>query len=369
MGLQNTFHRLRIALVPPLWARVAPGTSGGVEGIVYLLAEELVKQGHEVTVFTSSDSPTSAKIRAVCKRNMIEAMERSLAWEYEYYETCSIAEALQQSDSFDLIHFHVGCYAIPMGALSRTPILHTLHNPITPDAIWLLNRYANAAVTAVSHRQIAEIPENRRDEIRVIYNSCDFDSYEFSASPGKYLAFLGRISKEKSPLDAIEIAKKTGLPIVVAGQPLDQEERAYFREKIEPLIDGKNVIYIGQADHRQKVALLKHAGALLFPIQWDEPFGVVMIEAMACGTPVIAFQRGAVKEVVDFGKTGFYADSMRALVSLVPRTLALDRGTVRDHAWQRFGHGNMVAGYLRVYESVLSRGDDRQLSFPRARRA
>ena len=369
MNLQNTPRRLRIALVPPLWARVSPGTSGGVEGIVYLLAEELVKQGHEVTVFTSSDSPTSARIQAVCKRNLIEAMERRLAWEYEYYEACNIAEALQQSDSFDLIHFHVGCYAIPLGALSRTPILHTLHNPITPDAIWLLNRCANAAVTAVSRQQIAEIPENRRHEIRVIYNSCDFESYEFSASPGKYLAFLGRISKEKSPLDAIEIAKKAGLPIVVAGQPLDQEERAYFREKIEPLIDGENVIYIGQADHWQKVALLKHAGALLFPIQWDEPFGVVMIEAMACGTPVIAFQRGSVKEVIDFGKTGFYADSMRALISLVPRALALDRGIVRDHARQRFGHVNMVAGYLRAYESVLSRGDDRQLSFPRAGRA
>jgi glycosyltransferase involved in cell wall biosynthesis len=244
-----------------------------------------------------------------------------------------------------------------------------LHNPITPDGIWLLNRYANAAVTAVGRQQIAEIPENRRDNIRVIYNGCDFESYEFSASPGKYLAFLGRISKEKSPLDAIEIAQEAGLPIVIAGQPLDQEERSYFKEKIEPLMDGENVIYIGQADHRQKVALLKHAGALLFPIQWDEPFGVVMIEAMACGTPVIAFERGSVKEVIDFGKTGFYADSMHALIPFVQRALSLDRGIVRDHARQRFGHVNMVTGYLKAYESVLSKGDDRQLSFPRARRA
>ncbi len=353
MNLQNTSRRLRIALVPPLWARVAPGTSGGVEGIVYLLAEELVKQGHEVTVFTSNDSPTSARIKAICKRNMIEAMERGLAWEYEYYETCNIAEALQQSDSFDLMHFHVGCYAIPLGLLSPTPVLHTLHNPITSDAIWLLNRYANAAVTAVSRQQIAEIPENRRREIRVIYNGCDFESYEFSASPGKYLAFLGRISREKSPLDAIEIAQEAGLPIVVAGQPLDQEERTYFREKIEPLIDGENVIYMGQADHQKKVSLLKNAGALLFPIQWDEPFGVVMTEAMACGTPVIAFQRGSVKEVIDFGKTGFYADSMRALSSFVPRAMTLDRRIIREHANERFGHVRMVDEYLRAYEALL----------------
>src|SRR5438094_10619251 len=267
MTERNTSRRLRIALVPPMWARVAPATQGGVEYLVYLLAEELVRRGHEVTVFTASDSPTRARIAALCEWNLIEAMEKGHASEYEYYETCNIAEALQESDAFDLIHFHVGCYAIPLGAFSRTPILHTLHNPITPDAIWLLNRYANVAVTAVSQQQIAEIPENRRQKIRVIYNGCDFESYDFSASPGKYLAFLGRISKEQSPLDAIEIAKRAGLPIVVAGQPLDQEEQAYFKEKIEPLIDGENVIYIGQADHQQKVALLKDAGAFLFPIQ------------------------------------------------------------------------------------------------------
>src|SRR5207245_9527189 len=144
-------------------------------------------------------------------------------------------------------------YAVPGGAVSRTPILHTLHSPITPDAIWLLNRYANTAVTAVSQQQIAEIPESRRQEIRVIYNGCDFESYEFSASPGKYLAFLGRIAKQKSPLDAIEIAKRAGLPIVVAGQPLDRGEQAYFKEKIEPLIDGENVIYIGQPTLHQRV--------------------------------------------------------------------------------------------------------------------
>ena len=197
----------------------------------------------------------------------------------------------------------------------------------------------------------------------MIYNGCDFESYDFSASPGKYLAFLGRISKEKSPLDAIEIAKRAGLPIVVAGQPLDQEEQAYFKEKIEPLIDGENVIYIGQADHQQKVALLKDAGAFLFPIQWDEPFGVVMIEAMACGTPVIAFQRGSVKEVVDFGKTGFYADCIPSLSSFVPGALSLDRRAVREHAKQRFGHVRMTNEYLETYQTLVQRWNGRATLF------
>ena len=353
MRPQNTFRRLRIALVPPLWARVAPATQGGVEYIAYLLAEGLVKRGHEVTVFTSSDSPTIAKVEALCECNLIEAMERNRVWEYAYYETCNIAEALQRSDSFDIVHFHMGGYAIPLGVLSRAPVLHTLHNPITPDAIWLLERYANAPVSAVGRQQIARIPQNRRSSIRVIYNGCDFEAYEFSSSPGKHLAFLGRMGPEKSPLDAIRIAKEAGLPIVLAGQPLDEQERAYFVEKIEPLIDGNNVIYVGHVDYREKVDLLKHACALLFPIQWDEPFGLVMIEAMACGTPVVALQRGSVEEVVDFGKTGFYAESMQALSSLVPRALSLDRRVVREGARERFGHERMVDEYLQAYEEIL----------------
>jgi len=369
MKAQNTSRRLRIALVPPLWAQVAPATKGGVEYIVYLLAEELVKRCHEVTVFTSSDSPTSARIDALCQWNMIEAMERNRAWEYEYYETCNIAETLQKSDSFDVIHFHVGCYAIPLGVLSRAPALHTLHNPITPDAIWLLGRYANAPVTAVSRQQIAEVPEDRRRSIRVINNACDFEAYEFSASPGKYLAFLGRMGPGKSPFDAIRIANEAGLPIVLAGQPLDDEERAYFTEKIKPLINGKDVIYIGQVDHRQKSAVLKDAGALLFPIQAEEAFGLVMIEAMACGTPVIAFQRGSVEEVVDFGKTGFYADSMQVLASFVPRALSLDRRVVREHAKQRFGHVRMVDEYLQAYEAILKARWNGRASLTTARKS
>jgi glycosyltransferase involved in cell wall biosynthesis len=299
---------------------------------------------------------------------MIEAMERGLASEYEYYETCNIAEALKNSSSFDIIHSHVGCYAVPLGALSSVPVLHTLHNPVTPDAIWLLERYPTAAVTAVSRRQIAGMPEWRRDGIRVINNGCDFDSYEFSPSPGKYLAFLGRMGPGKSPLDAIRIASKAGMPIVLAGQPLDVEERAYFSEKIEPLIDGSKVVYVGQVDHRQKCVLLKGAAALLFPIQAEEAFGLVMIEAMACGTPSIAFQRSSVEEIVDFGKTGFYSESMQALPSFVSLAAALDRQTVREHAKVRFGHERMVDEYLQAYEALLNAIWDTRIPLNSARK-
>lgn len=157
------------------------------------------------------------------------------------------------------------------------------------------------------------------------------------------------------------------MPIVLAGQPLDEEERGYFTKNIEPLIDGDNVVYVGQADHQQKCALLRDAAALLFPIQAEEAFGLVMIEAMACGTPVIAYQRSSVEEVVDFGKTGFYADSMRALSSFVPRALTLDRRAVREHAKERFSHVRMVEEYLQVYEVILNAGCNAQTSLIPAR--
>ena len=346
MKRQNASRLMRVALVPPLWARVAPATQGGVEYLVYLLAEELVKRGHEVTVFTSSDSPTSARIEAISNWNLIEAMEKGYVGEHKYYETCNIAEALQKSDTFDVIHLHVGCHAIPFGVFSRAPILHTLHTPITPDAVWILNRYAQAAVTAVSRQQITKIPEERRRNIRIIHNACDFDAYQFSESPGRYLTFLGRMAPGKGAFEAIQVAREAGLPIVLAGRPLTAKDQAYF--------DDKHVVYVGQVDQQRKSALLRDAGALLFPILAEETFGLVMIEAMACGTPVLAFRRSAVEEVIDFGKTGFYADSIQALLSLVPRALSLDRRAVFEHARQRFGQERMVDEYLQVYEALLA---------------
>ncbi len=210
-------------------------------------------------------------------------------------------------------------------------------------------------MTAVSHSQIASIPGQRRSSIQVIHNGCDFAAYDFSPHPGNYLAFLGRMGPGKSPHSAIRIANQTGLPLVLAGQPLDQEEHAYFAEKIHPLIDGRNVIHIGAVDQCQKNSFLRDAAALLFPIEAEEAFGMVMIEAMASGTPVVALRKSSVQEVVDVGKTGFYADSLEELVPLVHDALALDRSVVREHARQRFSHLRMVDEYLGMYRSLPHR--------------
>lgn len=233
--------------------------------------------------------------------------------------------------------------------------MHTLHTAVSPDDLWVFQHYPEAAVVAVSRSQIASVPEPRRPSIRVIYNSCDFAAYDLADPPGEYLAFLGRMGARKNPLDAIRIAKAAGLPIVLAGRPQYAEEEQYFAEKIQPLIDGKMVRYIGPANHEKKRKFLRDAAAFLFPTSWSEPCAVAPLEAMACGLPVLAYDNGSVPEVIDYGVTGFYADSADALAALVPKALALDRRAVREHARRRFSHQRMVDEYLATYREVTAR--------------
>jgi glycosyltransferase involved in cell wall biosynthesis len=190
----------------------------------------------------------------------------------------------------------------------------------------------------------------------VIYHGIDFNTYEFSTQGGDYLAFLGRMGPQKSPLHAIQVARAAGMRLILAGQPQNAEEEVYFAEKIKPLIDGTQVIYLGPVDHQRKNQLLKNAAALLFPIQGEEAFGLAMVEAMACGTPVLGWKQSSVVEIVDFGQTGFYGDSVERLADYVPPTLALDRRAIRARAKQRFGHMRMADEYLQVYQELAKRG-------------
>lgn len=347
---------LRIAQVAPLWTSVPPATYGGTELIVHLLTEELVRCGYDVTLFATGDSQTSAKLRPVCESNLIKVMRDGGAYQYEHYANASICEAMRDGNSFDLIHCHLGCAWIPLTALSATSVLHSIGSAVTVDDQWILNRYPNLIVTFRTYSQIATVPPEDRKNIRVIYNACNFEAFEFSEQAGKYFAFLGRMSPEKNPLGAIQIAKEVGLPIVLAGEPMIANEQQYFKEKIRPLIDGVSVIYWGPVNHAQKNDLLKNATALLFPIQWSEPFGIVMIEAMACGTPVVACKKGSVAEVIDFGKTGFYAESVEELTSVAYQAMSLNRYTVREHAKHRFSVRRMVDDYIELYESLVERG-------------
>lgn len=339
-------------MIPPLWASVPPKTYGGIERHVSLLADELVRRGHEVVLFATGDSRTGATLHAITPTGVAEIMDRGHAYFYEHYLNTAIAEALQGSEGFDLLHFHVGCPAMPLCLLSRAPVLHSLHTGLTLDDQWILDRFPEAAVTALSCSQIAPIEPERRRTISIVPYGFDFRGCVPAPGPAEYLLFLGRIAPHKAPDDAIRIARAAGRPIVLAGAPVTAEDRAFFAREIEPLLSGADVTYVGAVNEEQKRRLFDRAIALVFPIRWDEPFGLVMLEAMAHGVPVLACARGSVPEVVDHGTTGFCSTSPGELASLVDAAARLDRASVRKHAAQRFSHERMVDRYLALYDSL-----------------
>ncbi len=347
---------MRIAQVGPLWSSIPPRIYGGVELMAHLLAEELLQRGHEVTLFASGDSSTNARLCAICPVNIFEAMCRGEAYDYDYYATAAIAEAMRDRDQFDIILSHLGASKIPLGIVARVPIVHTLQTAVTADEQWVFRRYPEATVIAVSHSQIANVPEESRHNLHVSHNSCDFDAYDLADPPGQYLVFLGRMAPRKNPVDAIRIAQAVRMPLVLAGAPQARSEEIYFQDEVKPLIDGSQVRYIGSVNHEQKRELLRNAAAFLFPTSWAEPCAVAPIEALASGLPVLAYNNGSVAEVVEQGVTGFYANSVETLAALTPQALALDRKAIREHARKRFSHHRMVDDYLRIFSAVIKNG-------------
>lgn len=347
-------RRLRIAQVAPLWTPIPPRAYyGGTEVIVHLLTEGLVRLGHRVTLFASGDSQTGASLRPVIRENVIDAMARGEASAYEHYASAAMADALRMADSFDVIHcHHLDCSRIPFGAMSRVPVVYTVHNPLLADDRWILHRFSDTPVVCVSHAQASAVSAGHRS-LRVIHHGIDVGAYAASTSPGTYLVFLGRMGPHKGPVEAIRIARAAGMPLVLAGRAQDASEEAYFAGHVRPHIDGRTIRWVGPVDHAQKNALLAGAAALLYPIQWQESFGLVMIEAMACGTPVIACNKGAVPEIIEFGRTGFYADAVEELAAMVPAAMRLDRAAVRQEAMTRFSHERMVREYVEVYRSLV----------------
>jgi len=344
---------LRIAQVAPVWVPVPPPEYGGTEMIVHLLGEELVRRGCDVTLFAAGSSHTSGRLRRLCPEAVVDMMAGGAAYEYDHYANANLVEALASSEAFDVVHSHLGFQQVPLGRLARTAYLHTVHITPSADDRWVLERYPDVAVTAVSHAQVAEVAPARRRAIRVIHHGIDFDAYTPGAAPGRYLLFLARMSPQKSPLDAIRIAERAGLPLVLAGAPQNADERAYFEAEIAPRIDGRRVEWVGRVDQRRKQELLREAVALLFPIQGNEAFGLAMIEAMACGTPVIAWRRASVPEIVEHGATGFHGTSVDELAGFVERAMALDRAAIRARARERFHVTRMVDEYLAVYADLL----------------
>ncbi len=343
---------LRIAQVSPLWTSIPPATYGGIELLLKLLVDELVEQGHEVTLFATGDCQTRGELVSVAEACITDLMSRGEAYAYEHYANAAVAEALRRAAEFDLVHYHLTPGWIPLAAVSQRASLFTLHTCAVKDDEWAFAKYPQVEVAAISQFQIEETAARLGRNFPVVYNGCDFSAYEPVFEKGRYLAFLGRMSHAKNPAGAIAIAKALGMPLVLAGRPQNAEEERYFAAEVEPHLDGEAIRWIGPVNHSQKAELLRHASALIFPIQWDEPFGLVMIEAMACGTPVVGVKRGSVGEVVTEGVTGYSGATPEALIPLVSAAVRLDRRKVREVAEARFGYKQMVSSYVELYRKL-----------------
>jgi glycosyltransferase involved in cell wall biosynthesis len=341
---------MRIAQIAPLYESVPPKLYGGTERVVAHLTNALVERGHEVVLFASGDSHTDAQL--VPCREVALRLDKQLSWDIPAH-LAMLAEILKRAMSFDILHFHLDCFHLPLfkDILDRT--LTTVHGRQDINDLAMLHRhYPNYPLVSISHSQRRPLPHLRW--IRTIHHGYPKSQYAFSAKAnGGYLAFLGRVAPEKGVDRAIEISRRAGLPLRIAAK-VDSADKDYFEAHILPLLDSPGVEFIGEIGEAEKSEFLGNACALLFPISWPEPFGLVMIEAMACGTPVIAFNQGAVPEIVRHGLTGFIVETVQEAVKAVPRLAAIDRATVRATFERYFSVEVMAANYEAAYARVLA---------------
>ncbi|MGQ9869584.1 glycosyltransferase family 4 protein [Leptodesmis sp.] len=341
---------MRIAQIAPLWERVPPTTYGGTELVVGLLTEELVRRGHEVTLFASGDSITKATLKSVHPKAL--RLDKSVK-EASIYEMLQLTHVYERAKDFDIIHSHMGCAALPYARLVKTPTVHTLHGIFTPDNEKLFTYARQQPFISISHDQ--REPRLGLNYAATVYNGIDISAYRFYPKPSDppYLAFLGRLSPEKGTHLAIEIAKRSGWTLKIAGK-IDVVDVEYYETEIKPHIDGEQIQYLGEANHVQKNILLGNAVATLFPITWREPFGLVMIESMVSGTPVIAMKLGSTPEVIAHEQTGFLCHSIEECLQALQRIPEIDRAKCRQHVEENFSVQRMTDGYEAVYQQVLA---------------
>jgi glycosyltransferase involved in cell wall biosynthesis len=322
---------------------------GGTERVASFLTEELVRQGHEVTLFASGDSVTRAHLRAVVPRSLrLDPGCRDPV----AYHVLMLDEVLQSEREFDVIHFHLDYLQFPAVRKLIAPSLTTLHGRLDgAETVRMLRRFAHVPVVSISWKQRAPVPE--ANWIGNIYHGLPSALHTFQSRPGGYLAFLGRISPEKGPDRAIRIARRAGVPLRIAAK-IDKADRHYFEARIRPLLAGPGVEYLGEISDAEKGAFLGEALGLVFPIDWPEPFGLVLIEALACGTPVLAYRAGSVPEIVRPGETGFIVEDDQAAVAAVHRLAEIDRRRCRAEFERRFTVGRMASEYIVAYQRVAA---------------
>ena len=341
---------MKIAQVAPLFESVPPRLYGGTERIVSYITEGLINKGHDVTLFASADSKTDAELISPVKRSLRlnnKCMD-NYAPHFQMLEMVS-----REASRFDLIHFHIDYLHFPISRRENYNHITTLHGRLDiPELNALYNEYFDMPVVSISYFQ--RNPLQQANWVGNVYHGIPERLYDLNENRGRYLAFLGRISPEKRVDRAIEIALGAGLPLKIAAK-VDKTDLLYFESKIKPLLNNPSIEYIGEIDEEQKNYFLGNAMALLFPIDWPEPFGLVMIEAMACGTPVIAYPNGSVNEVIDHGSTGFVINDIKEGIDAVYKSLTLSRKDIRKVFEKRFTIKNMVKNYLDIYENIVKK--------------
>jgi glycosyltransferase involved in cell wall biosynthesis len=355
---------MRIAQIAPLTEPVPPKLYGGTERVVSYITEELVKEGHQVTLFASGDSETSAELVACCRRSLrLDPRVRDpLA-----HNILMLEKVRQRADEFDALHFHIDYLSFPLIREHNLPSVTTLHGRLDlPDLRSLYKEFYDVPLVSISNHQRMPLPPV--NWVGTVYHGLPLDLYPFVESPSlDYVAFLGRVSPEKRPDRAIAIAWRAGVKLKMASK-VDKVDEDYFNTDIKPLLQkhASHVEFVGEIELEERRALLGNALAVLFPIDWPEPFGLVMIEAMSCGTPVIAYHAGSVPEVVDDGVTGFIVSDESEAVAAIEKAGSLDRAVVRKRFEERFSVHRMVGDYVKLYEQAPR---PKQIERPRFRQA
>jgi glycosyltransferase involved in cell wall biosynthesis len=339
---------MRIAQVAPLVESVPPRLYGGTERIVSYLTEELVRLGHDVTLFASGDSITSADLVPCCPRALrLDPSVRDI----NPHIMLLIDKVHQRAEEFDVLHFHIDLFHFPLFRSMAARTLTTLHGrQDLEDLKPFYNHFAEMPLVSISNAQRKPLP--RANLVATIHHGIPVDLHRPSFGQGSYVAFLGRVSPEKRPDRAIRIARGAGMPLKIAAK-VDKVDENYFRSEILPLIDGPGVEFIGEINEREKTKFLGDAAALLFPVDWPEPFGLVMVEAMACGTPVLAFRCGSIPEIIDDGITGKVVDSEKDAIAALPEIMSYDRSAVRQRFEERFISTKMAKDYVSIYPKLL----------------
>jgi glycosyltransferase involved in cell wall biosynthesis len=334
--------KLKIAQLAPVAIPVGPGKGDSIEQLVSLLTEELVRREHDVTLFAVGDSETTAELRSIYPRGY---RVREEIWDWRVPEALNAASAFEQASAFDVLHSHSYHFALPFTRFVSTPVVHTYHVQLGPEVVEGFRRYPETQLVAISEFQRSEL--QGFDHVPVIHNGIDAGAFPFRAEGGDYLAFLGRMIPSKGAAEAVRVARELDFPLIMAGPSTE-----WFEHEVRPAVDDGSIRYLGPVDSAGRNELLAGAAALVYPITYPEPFGLVMVEAMACGTPVAAFGVGAVPEVVEQGVGGCWVPPDGSLGEAVRSAVQLDRRRVREAAVERFDYRRMVDAYERLYRRL-----------------